>query len=996
MELRGGSRLSHYEVLDSLGKGGMGEVYRARDTKLNRDVALKVLPAELAGDAERRMRFEREAQSVAALNHPNIVTIYSVEQADETHFITMELVEGKTLTELIGPGGISLDRLFDVAVPLADALAAAHGKGITHRDLKPDNVMVTTEGRVKVLDFGLAKLTETADAAGDHGTATVTAEGKILGTIAYMSPEQAEGKPVDVRSDVFALGVLLYEMASGSRPFEGDTRISTITSILRDAPASLTDVRHNLPRHLSRIVNHCLAKEPDRRYQSALDVRNELDELRREVESGEVEMTSTPSGIGRAPTVPSATSGRRAGLIVGLVAIVALAVVGAIWLSGRGSPEQVAPSDLAGGTGPVAVLGFENLGDPADAEQLSRMLTGLITTGLADSGRIEVVSSAKVRTSLKEVGAGAAGFDPTLAADAARLAEAKTMLLGQVMQSNEQLLVTAELVDVASGNTLGSMRAEGGGKSDLFAMAGDIASEVYGQLGADRPDEGLAIDLAQSLTDSPEAYGLYAAGQVAVHERRFEDAIKQLTEALRRDPTFALAYYELAMAQLWHGDRGGALRNLHNGLQYVDRLPPRWQTTYRAVIDYEAGNADNAYAALEALIAQSPEMPDPYNYLGEVLSHYSKYDNPLRAKELFGRALELDPTYKVVLFHLTSFTLRYSGPSEVRELLNNYRDDNDPSVLSSRLALLHYERRFSEILALEEGSLLADELLSSVEFWDSLIRTGNEERAFELSRRSVEQSIGYSKGLAFWHNASLSLRMGRFQQALKDLSNAVPYFDSPVVAALGASTQTFHALLLELLGETDAAIDRARAAREKDYFHPWSRFETARLLFAAGQTEEGEREIEGLDALAQDSHSPFHTCWLRLARAEQQRASGNPAEALSLLRQELSPVCEPYVAHARELLLARAAVDSGELEQGLRHFRTLADPPWPPLNPSDQMFMEWEIRALYDMARLEQRTGKLDDARRHYREFLEHWGDADMPVPMVEDAREQLGILGGN
>ncbi|MFQ5558776.1 MAG: serine/threonine-protein kinase, partial [Acidimicrobiales bacterium] len=489
MELSSGSRLGHYEVRDRLGQGGMGEVYLARDSRLNRDVALKVLPADLAKDAERRMRFEREAQAVAALNHPNIVTIHSVEQAGETHFIIMELVEGKTLTQLIPQGGIPLGRMFDIAVPLADALAAAHGKGITHRDLKPDNVMVTDEGRVKVLDFGLAKLAESTDAAGETAAATATAEGKILGTASYMSPEQAEGKPVDARSDVFALGVLLYEMASGTRPFEGDTRISTITSILRDTPPSLTDVRQNLPRHLSRIVNHCLAKEPDRRYQSALDVRNELDELRREVESGEIEMGSGPSGITRAPADRPAPSGRRVGPIVGIVAIAALLVAGAIWLYGRGSPAPVGTTVPGGRTGPVAVLGFEHLGDPAGAEQLSRMLVGLITTGLADSGGIKVVSSAKVLTSLKQAGAGGGGFDPTLAADAARNAGAEIMVVGQVMQNDALLLLTAELVDVASGNTLGSMRAEGRGKSDLFAMASEIVTEVREQLGAGRLEE---------------------------------------------------------------------------------------------------------------------------------------------------------------------------------------------------------------------------------------------------------------------------------------------------------------------------------------------------------------------------------------------------------------------------------------------------------------------------------------------------------------------------
>jgi tetratricopeptide (TPR) repeat protein/TolB-like protein len=992
MELNSGTRLGHYEVRDRLGKGGMGEVYRARDTKLNRDVALKVLPADLAADAERRMRFEREAQAVAALNHPNIVTIHSVEQADETHFITMELVEGKTLTRLIPQGGIPLDRIFDIAVPLADALAAAHGKGITHRDLKPDNVMVTDEGRVKVLDFGLAKLADSADAMGEGATATVTAEGKILGTVAYMSPEQAAGRPIDVRSDVFSLGVLLYEMAGGSRPFEGDTRISTITSILRDAPLPLTDVRHDLPRHLSRIVNRCLAKEPDRRYQSALDVRNELDELRREVASGEIEMSSTPSGITSAPDVPPSTTQRRVGPIVGILAIVALAVLGAIWLFSRESPAPVDTPGAGDRTGPVAVLGFENLGDPSDAEQFSRMLVGLITTGLADSGGIEVVSSAKVLTSLKEAGATGGGFDPTLAAEAARGAGAGTMVVGQVMQSDERLLLTAELVDVASGNTLGSMRAEGRGKSDLFAMAGEIATEVYGKLGGDRVEEGLAIDLAQSLTDSPEAYRFYVAGELALHERRFEEAIEQLTQAIRSDPTFALAYYDLATAQLWYGDRGGALRNLHNGLQYSDRLPPRWRTTYQAVIDYEAGNVDNAYAALEKLIAESPEMPDPYNYLGEILTHYSKYQDLLRAKELFARALELDPTFKVVLFHLTSFLLMYDELDEARALLERYHDDTDPSVVELRVSLLQHERRFAEIVALEQDPSIADALRDTGAFRDALLRTGDVERALELASRNVEQSVGYSKGLALWERARLNIRAGRFRRALEDLEAGPSLYDSPVIHALGASMQVTHALVLELAGDIDAAIDRARGARDKDYFHPRSRFDAARLLFAAGRTDEADHEIEGLEVLAQDSRSPFHECWLELARAERQRALGNPAEALSMLSRDVPRACKPQTEATRELLLARAAEDAGDLEQALRHFRTLADPPWPP----GSLVVEWDIAALYEVARLEQSTGKFDDARRHYREFLEHWGDADMPVPIVERAREQFDALGGS
>jgi len=284
-----GKTLSHYEVLAKIGQGGMGEVYRALDTKLDREVALKVLPTDMAGDPERLERFEREAKAVAALKHPNIVTIHSVEEVDGLHFLTMELVEGKALSRVLPKDGHPLDRLLDIAIPLVDAVSNAHAKGITHRDLKPDNIMIDADGRLRVLDFGLAKL---QDCRGPGNTAmamtvdAVTEEGKILGTAAYMSPEQAEGKAIDPRSDIFSLGTILYEMATGNRPFQGETGISVLGSILKEDPRPVTELDPSLPRHLGRIILRCLAKDPDRRYQTALDVRNELEGLKTEIDSG--------------------------------------------------------------------------------------------------------------------------------------------------------------------------------------------------------------------------------------------------------------------------------------------------------------------------------------------------------------------------------------------------------------------------------------------------------------------------------------------------------------------------------------------------------------------------------------------------------------------------------------------------------------------------------------------------------------------------------------
>jgi eukaryotic-like serine/threonine-protein kinase len=303
MAIGPGSRLGAYEVTALIGEGGMGKVYRARDPKLNRVIAIKILPQATANDAERRARFEREAQSVAALNHPNIVTIHSVEEADGVLFLTMELVEGRPLSDLVVKGGLPLVRILPLAIPLADAISAAHQKGITHRDLKPANVMITPDGRVKVLDFGLAKLAEPSPASTDVTalpTGVLTVEGHIVGTVAYMSPEQAEGKPVDHRSDIFSLGIMLYEMATGERPFKGETPASTISSILRDTPRSITELNQALPRDLTLIVRRCLAKDPEQRTQSAKDVRNQLEDLQHAADSGELiapaPHTATPRG----------------------------------------------------------------------------------------------------------------------------------------------------------------------------------------------------------------------------------------------------------------------------------------------------------------------------------------------------------------------------------------------------------------------------------------------------------------------------------------------------------------------------------------------------------------------------------------------------------------------------------------------------------------------------------------------------------------------------
>ena len=360
-----GQTLSHFEITAKLGEGGMGEVYEARDTDLKRLVALKVLPPELAADPERLERFRREAEALAALSHPNIVTIYSVEQADDLHFLTMERVGGKSLDQRIPDGGFELDEFLDLATPLADALAAAHEKGITHRDLKPANIMVTDSGQLKVLDFGLAKLDFEAqlDEASQIATMAMTREGAILGTVPYMSPEQAQGQPVDPRSDVFSLGIVLYEMATGKHPFHGQTPIAIVSAILGQQPAAISEVKPGLPPQLEQTLGLCLAKDPDERFQSAAELREELQESRQHLPVGEPGQVEPTTSLPGARSRPGSRVTRPRTLVVLAAVALGLAALALLLprLSLRRGPEPVPPftltqlTDLPGYEGQAAL-----------------------------------------------------------------------------------------------------------------------------------------------------------------------------------------------------------------------------------------------------------------------------------------------------------------------------------------------------------------------------------------------------------------------------------------------------------------------------------------------------------------------------------------------------------------------------------------------------------------------------------------------------------------
>jgi len=328
-----GQTLAHYEIIDKLGEGGMGVVYKARDTHLDRFVAIKVLPAEKVSNPERKRRFVQEAKSASALNHPNIVHIYDIDQQDGMDYIAMEYVAGKTLDLLIPRHGLRVNEVLKYAVQMADALARAHGAGIIHRDLKPGNIMISDEGAAKVLDFGLAKLADSSSKTGDDATRTLrpqTEEGVIVGTASYMSPEQAEGKQVDARSDIFSFGAVLYEMVTGQRAFQGDSSMSTIAAILNKEPKAAGEIVPSTPHDLVKIINRCLRKDPEKRFQGMADLKVALAELKEESDSGKL----------AAPSVVAVTNQRRL-LWISAAAVLVVAVASA-WFLRREAPPPAA------------------------------------------------------------------------------------------------------------------------------------------------------------------------------------------------------------------------------------------------------------------------------------------------------------------------------------------------------------------------------------------------------------------------------------------------------------------------------------------------------------------------------------------------------------------------------------------------------------------------------------------------------------------------------
>ncbi|MEE9562194.1 MAG: protein kinase, partial [Thermoanaerobaculia bacterium] len=639
-----GQTISHYRILEKLGAGGMGEVYLAEDTKLRRKVALKVLPEDMASDPERLERFKREARAVAALNHPNIVTIYSVEEVEGVHFLTMELVEGKTLADLVPAKGLKLDRFFELAIPIADALSVAHEKGITHRDLKPGNIMVGDDGRVRVLDFGLAKLLAEAS-AGEEDTQLATREGIAVGTAPYMSPEQVQGKNVDHRSDIFSLGILFYEMATGSRPFKGETSADLVSSILRDTPDSVTDLKIEMPRHLGRIIRHCLEKDPERRFQAAKDVRNELEGLRQEVESGALPPSSTMAAAAPPPQT-------RRWLPLAAAALLVVVAAGVFWLfQGREEEPAVAAEDQTASEASaerqmIVVLPFENLGSEEEA-YFAAGVTQEITSRLGSVSDLGVISR---KSALRY-----ADTDKTIQQLGEELGVGYvlegTVRWASSPDGSSRVRITPQLIRVADDSQLWSNTYDRI-IEDIFEVQSDIASRVIDELGITLLEpEQRAVE--SRPTENIEAYQAYLRGLEYANHPDFTELNMRLTvemfqRASELDPSFAQAHAWLSHAQAryyWFGhDLSEARMQLarQSAAQALALDPelPKGHVAMGYVHYYGARDYDSALKEFTLAQQARPNDKDTIAAIGFIRRRQGQWES---AADQFAKALELDP-----------------------------------------------------------------------------------------------------------------------------------------------------------------------------------------------------------------------------------------------------------------------------------------------------------------------------------------------------------------
>lgn len=961
-----GRTIHHFRIEERLGEGGMGVVYRATDTKLGRQVALKFLPAFVSRRPEERERFLQEARTASRLNHPNIATIYEVNEADAKVYFAMSLVGGVTLKDLRTQGPLTQKQIIQIGIQVADGLAHAHEHDVVHRDIKPHNIMVTTEGRAVILDFGLAQvgLTDSTSVAG-----------ATSGTAAYLSPEQAQGQPATPQSDLFALGVVLYELIIGEVPFQGDHPAAVLYSIVHEEPGSVLHKSPETSPGLAAVVDRLLAKDPKHRYATAAEAAAALRQVARDLEY------SSYSGQVRTLRKESKYSWRS-------VAVAALAVLALGWFASSltgpsGESQSEAQYD-------VAVMYFDDLTGGPENARAGRVVSELLTTDLSQSPNLRVLSSQRLYDILKQLGkAPSTNIDQSVATEVAKKAGARNMIVGTLSTSGDRSRLTVNLIDVGSGRVVKAEQVEG---RDLFTMVDSVSARLHKQMAVYLSDVDPSRTLrpvADATTDNVEAYKHYIEGLDCYHRLEWDSALVHFDAAIALDSNFALAYLRAAIASFSSNRASRGLQYVGFGREALEAnvLPARESLLVATFVHLADNQLRDAIAGFQALVDRFPDDKEGYFWLG---TFTWQTGDAAAGIEHLKKSLELDPEYPFALINLAEM----------------YKDLDDlPNAISvtERYAALRPKEAFPRLelaslcIHLEQYDKARQRLAEAQAISPKNIRvawslaTYYAHRGYlDSIRPLVEPFLAEENKISdridsrsLWA-ASLFLS-GRFAQSFAQYREAA-HLQSRFGDSLGASglwvglSNRF--LAIGLPDSAQAAFDEAyRIDPSNQRFNDLPfRIAVYRQDFAGAETIQNrlmERYAKmGTQAQVDRGRQTFdvykaaaHKDWPMVLNLVQQyrRKAGDPDDF-------------SYMAGVAQLETGHADSARTELRRSLKRYE--------PFHAQAFWVLSW-----YQMGRVHEALGNRGDAAESYRTFLRYWGKADRPLPEVERARERVKDL---